>query len=58
METKKRHKATDIKHGGSLSLTAKEIQEIPINLVYMWIRSGEWKQKDFLKWCKAMMIVD
>lgn len=35
-------------------LTTEEIANIPIQMVYMWTRSGAWKQKDFIKWLNAV----
>lgn len=40
--------AEDIKHSGRL--TEQEIAAIPVERVYAWVRTGEWKQKDFKKW--------
>jgi hypothetical protein len=41
----------DIKHDGRL--TYDQICSIPIEKVYVWVRTGEWKQKDFIKWLVA-----
>lgn len=44
-------KAEDIKHPNRL--TVEQIGDIPSNLVFMWIKTGQWKQKDFNKWLDA-----
>ena len=47
--------ASDIKHKDLLSL--EQIQDIPIDCVYMWVRTGDWKQKDFNRWLKALRVI-
>jgi hypothetical protein len=54
--TRKGLRATDIKHKGLLS--QEQIQDIPIDRVYMWVRTGDWKQKDFNRWLKALRVVE
>ena len=44
-------RAEDIKHKGRLSIS--EIGSIPESNVFMWIRAGDWKMKDFNKWLEA-----
>lgn len=44
-------KAEDIKHKDRLS--SSQIRSIPLANVYMWVRTGEWKQKDLKKWFDA-----
>lgn len=44
-------RAEDIKHKGRLSIS--EIDSIPESNVFMWIRAGDWKMKDFNKWLEA-----
>lgn len=50
------YKADDIKH--SSFLTVGEIQDIPIEKVYEWVKTGQWKQKDFKKWLKALRVIE
>lgn len=47
--------AEDIKHHGRLS--EDEIAHLPVEKVYMWLRQGAWKQKDFNKWLKVMRVI-
>lgn len=47
--------ASDIKRKELLSL--EQIQDIPIDRVYMWVRTGDWKQKDFNRWLKALRVI-
>lgn len=49
-----RIKADDIKH--KTLLTPAQVREIPIEHVFMWIREGKWKKKDFMRWlaCKGI----
>ena len=47
--------AEDIKHAGRL--TDEEIARLPVEKVYAWVRGGEWKQKDFKKWLKALCVI-
>ena len=47
--------AEDIKHVGRLS--EEEIAYLPVDKVYMWLRQGVWKQKDFNKWLKVMRVI-
>jgi hypothetical protein len=48
--------AHDIKHKNRL--TDEQIAGIPVNLIYQWVRTGEWKQKDFRRWLKVMCVID
>jgi hypothetical protein len=48
--------ASDIKH--KELLTTEQIQDIPIDRVYMWVRAGDWKQKDFNCWLKALRVIE
>jgi hypothetical protein len=48
--------AADIKHSGLL--TAQQIQFIDFDKVYMWVRTGDWKQKDFKRWLKALKVME
>ncbi|MCK9369181.1 hypothetical protein M0R04_04520 [Candidatus Dojkabacteria bacterium] len=41
-------KAEDIKYHGRLS--DEQILSISVESAYMWIRTGEWKCKDFKNW--------
>jgi hypothetical protein len=47
--------AEDIKHVGRLS--EDEIAYLSVDKVYMWLRQGAWKQKDFNKWLKVMRVI-
>lgn len=47
--------AEDIKYAGRL--TEDEIAYLPVDKVYMWLRQGVWKQKDFNKWLKVMRVI-
>jgi hypothetical protein len=47
--------AEDIKHVGRLS--EDEIAYLSVDKVYMWLRQGVWKQKDFNKWLKVMRVI-
>ena len=47
--------ADDIKHAGRL--TDDEIAYLPVEKVYMWVRQGAWKQKDFNTWLKVMRVI-
>ena len=48
--------AEDIKYAGRL--TDDEIAYLPVDRVYMWLRQGAWKQKDFNKWLKVMRVIE
>lgn len=48
--------ADDIKHHGRL--TAADIATLDVKKVYGWVRTGDWKQKDFFKWLKLMSVID
>lgn len=48
--------ASDIKRRELL--TEKQIQFIDIDKVYMWVRAGDWKQKDFKRWLKALRVME
>jgi hypothetical protein len=39
-------------------LTDDEIANIPIEKVYEWVRTGQWKQKDFKCWLKVMRVIE
>lgn len=39
-------------------LTEDEIAYLPIDKIYMWIRQGAWKQKDFNKWLKTIRVIE
>lgn len=51
-----RVKAIDIKHRGRL--TDDQIADIPIEKVYEWVKTGQWKQRDFRHWLKVMRVVE
>lgn len=46
----------DIKHSGRL--TDDEIAGINPQLVYEWVRTGQWKRKDFETWLRVLMVID
>jgi hypothetical protein len=48
--------ASDIKR--QELLTEQEIQFIDFDKVYMWVRTGDWKQKDFNRWLKALRVME
>ena len=48
--------ADDIKHKDRL--TQDEIANIPVENIFMWVKTGQWKQKDFKKWCQVMCIIN
>jgi hypothetical protein len=47
---------SDIRHTGLL--TDDEIAYLDIEKVYLWVRQGHWKQKDFQKWLKVMRVIE
>lgn len=49
-------KAEDIKHAGRL--TTEDIQDISVENVFMWVRTGQWKKQDFNKWLKAIRVIE
>lgn len=48
--------AEDIKHAGRL--TEDQIAAIPIEKIYEWVRTGQWKQKDFKRWLTVMRVIE
>lgn len=46
----------DIKHPGRL--TEDQIAAIPVENVYAWVRTGQWKQKDFKRWLKVLCVIE
>lgn len=54
-----RYKADQIKtNSGPLALTDDQIADIPLEKVYEWIKTGQWKQRDFFKWLKALRVTE
>lgn len=51
----KKFKAVDIKHKDRLSV--EDIQDIPIEKVYEWVKTSQWKQADFKKWLKGIRVL-
>ena len=52
---KQLYKAIDIKS----KLTPDDhIADIPIALVYAWVRTGDWKQKDFQRWLRVLRVIE
>lgn len=49
-------KAVDIHHEGLL--TDDQIADIPIEKVYEWVRTGQWKQKHFKRWLKVLRVIE
>lgn len=47
--------AEDIKHQNRL--TEDEIANIDVKLVYEWVRTGQWKAKDFQYWLRVMRVI-
>lgn len=54
----KRAKADHIKQGGTLALSDEQIANIPIEKVYEWVRTGQWRQKHFIKWLKVLRVIE
>lgn len=50
-----RMSSTDIKHKDMLNLS--QIQDIPLDKVYEWVKTGKWNMKDFNKWLKALRVI-
>jgi hypothetical protein len=48
--------AVDIKYADRL--TDDEIATLAVDKVYMWVRTGSWKAKDFNKWLKVMRVIE
>lgn len=48
-------RAEDIKHQNRL--TDDQIADLPINLVFEWIKTGKWSYRDFNKWLKTMRVI-
>jgi hypothetical protein len=48
-------KAGDIK--GNL-MSDDQVADIPTDLVYMWVRTGEWKKRDFERWLKVLRVIE
>ena len=46
-------RAEDIKH--SDRLTDAQIASISVESAYMWVRSGEWKIRDFKTWLASQV---
>ena len=53
---KKGIKAVDIKHKDLL--TKEQICDIEHSQVYQWIKCGDWSQKDFEKWLRALRVIE
>lgn len=54
-----RYKAALIKtNSGPHALTDEQIADIPIEKVYEWVKTGQWKQRDFFKWLKALRVIE
>jgi len=49
-------KATDIKHLDLL--TDDQIAAIPLDKVYEWVRTGQWRQKNFLRWLAVLRVTE
>jgi len=45
----------DIKHKGLL--TDDEIACIPTEKIYEWIKTGQWKLKDYKVWLKVIRVI-
>jgi hypothetical protein len=48
--------AVDIKYANRL--TDDEIAYLPVDKVYMWVRTGAWKAKDFNRWLKVLRVIE
>jgi len=49
-------KASHIKHKGLI--TDDQIASIPVEKVYEWIKTGQWKQNDFKTWLRVMRVIE
>lgn len=49
-------RAEDIKFSGRL--TDDQIAGLDFKLVYLWVRTGEWKQKDFFRWLEVLRVLE
>jgi hypothetical protein len=49
-------RAEDIRHHGRLSL--EDIQDINTDKVYEWVKTDQWKRKDFNAWLKAIRVIE
>lgn len=34
------------------------IADIPVQLVFEWVKNGKWKYKDFQRWLKVLRVVE
>jgi flagellar basal body L-ring protein FlgH len=51
-----RIRAEDIRHQNRL--TDDEIANLDVELVYSWVRTGQWKQKHFQQWLRVMRVIE
>lgn len=51
-----RIRAEDIRHQNRL--TEDEIANLDVELVYAWVRTGQWKQKHFQQWLRVMRVIE
>ncbi len=51
-----RVKADDIKHPNVL--TDDMIADIPVEKVFEWVKTGQWKQKDFRRWLRVLRVIE
>ncbi len=49
-------RAEDIRHHGRLSL--EDIQDIHTDKIYAWVKTNQWKLKDFNAWLKAIRVIE
>lgn len=53
---KKGVQAGDIKHPGLL--TDEQIADIPHDKVFMWVKIGKWKHRDFERWLRVLRVIE
>lgn len=49
-------KARDIQIPGRL--TNAQIQDIPVEKVYEWVKTGQWSQRNFKFWLKVIRVIE
>jgi hypothetical protein len=48
--------ASDIKQTGLLS--DDQIADIPFEKIYEWIKTHQWRQRDFKQWLTVMRVIE
>jgi hypothetical protein len=39
-------------------LTNDQIADIPVEKVFEWVRTGQWKQADFKTWLRVIRVIE